>query len=1135
MLRKALFLALCVGCYSHLSAQLAQPSVLASGDWFKMKIENRGVYKLTYQYLSNAGVEVNNIDPRTIKIYGNPGGMLPQPIAENRPFDLLENTILVVGEDDGSFDNGDYILFYAQDGDHYFYDEEGQLRYEHNIYDDANFYFLTTGGEQGKRLQTTADEGTNFPVINSFDSFQYYEKEKINLLTSGREWYSERFDLTNSQTYTFSFPKILNNAVVKTTVNVMAQSFADADFDVLINEANAGKIAVESVPDFTQRVFRYSIKGKESTGQFITNTATQNVEVRLQFNKSGSGLSVGFLNNILVETKELLTGEFDFSIFRSLSSLNNSTTTFSIANATQNTKIWDITDPSNVKNQPFNFIDNSAKFGANTTTLREFVVINPARVDNQPANINRINNQGIKALTSSQMIIIATPQFYDEAKRLAEFKLSYENLTTDVVLIESVYNEFSSGRQDVTAIRDFVKYLYDNGNLQYLLLFGRGSYDYKDVIANNTNFVPIYESRNSLHPLDTYASDDYYGFLENDEGEWAEIVGGNHTLDIGVGRLPVVDQKTAKSVVDKIINYYSNPKTLGDWRNKNLFVADDGDFNLHQRQADELTQFVDTTYSAFNTEKFFLDAFPQEARANGEKAPLANKALDEEIEQGALIVNFTGHGGEVGWMQEQVLDLVQIERWTNYNQLPLFVTATCEFSRHDDPRRISGGEMVVTSDKGGGIAIVSTCRPVSSSSNFVLNKAFYENIYKKENGEYLRLGDVFRLTKNASFNLATDLNKVGNRNFSLLGDPSLRLAYPEKEVVLTAINNNLTLSDTLKAQAEVVMAGEIKNANGTRDESFDGEVSVVIFDKPISKVTLGNENAPYTHQVLENVIFRGSATVTNGLFDFNFIMPRNISYQVGNGKVNLYATKKNSLTDANGSNINVKIGGSATPNTADTRGPEIKLFIGDSLNTNLNGVSHNTQLFVNLKDQSGINISKFGTDNNITTTLDNSQTFILNDYYKANKDQFEEGWAIFPLQDLSKGRHTLSVKAWDNFNNSATAEIEFVVADPNTIVIYDLINYPNPVRESTTFRFSHNRAGENLELTIDILSAISGTVFTSSVYMENVQSEQDIFEWNGQSNYNEKLDPGIYIYRLTVRSVRDGAKKQEYKKLILIN
>jgi hypothetical protein len=1114
---------------------VAQPSVLTNGSWLKMEIGKRGVYKLTYSYLKNAGMAVDNIDPKTIKIYGNPGGMLPQSNATDRPIDLLQNAIFINGENDGQFNAGDYILFYAEDGDTYSY-VNNELTYEHNLYADSNYYFITSEGDNGLRIADQVDLGSNFALINTYDDFDYYEAEKYNLLASGRDWYSEKFDLTLSKKYNFSFKKMVAGSDIKVSVKLMAQSFNPSSFDIDLNGNTLGNIPIESVPDFNQKVYRYSIKGKVGMATFSNNSVVADglLDVGIKYNKNSTGQSVGYLNNLLIEVKRQLELTDPFNIFRSLNSLDNSTTTYNLQGLTSNSIIWDITNKTSPTNQIFTLNGSTGTYGAESSTLKKYVVFNTT-IDNLPINITSLTNQNIRSYVDAELIIVTHPNFQAQAEQLANFRSQNDNIPSRVVLIDEVFNEFSSGRQDVSAVRDFARHLYTNGRIKYLLLFGRGSYDYKNTITGNTNFVPIYESRNSLHPLDTYASDDYFGFLEDEEGDWLEVSGGNHTMDIGVGRLPVSTSKEAATVVNKLLNYSANENTIGDWKNNIVFVADDGDFNLHQRQADELTKYVDTTYSAFNPYKFYLDNFPQVSRPNGESAPLANAQLDETIKKGALIVNFTGHGGESGWMQEQVLDIVQIQSWDNYDKLPLFVTATCEFGRHDDPRRVSGGELVVTSEKGGGIAIVSTCRPVSSSSNFALNKAFYEEVYKKENGKYPRLGDIFKNTKNQSINLATDFNKVGNRNFALLGDPSLRLAYPLQEIVITAINDNTDKSDTLKALGKVKLTGEIKLPNGQPDTQFNGEASFVIYDKDVPKTTLGNENPPFTYESRENIIFKGLSNIENGIFNIEFIVPKNISYQFGNGKISIYAFQSSGLNDANGSEINLKVGGTADNPPIDNEGPEIKLFIGDSLNTNLSGVSHNTFLVANLQDESGINLSGFGLDNNIIATLDGDQTFVLNNYYQARLNSYKKGSVKFPLTDLSKGKHTIVVKAWDTYNNSSEATIKFTVADPNSIVIYNLTNYPNPFNNYTKFRFAHNRAGDNLSITLDIISPISGTVFKSNFEIKNSPSEIELFEWNGESVFGDKLDAGVYIFSVTVRSIRDGAKNQDYKKLILIN
>ncbi|MEM7109166.1 MAG: type IX secretion system sortase PorU [Bacteroidota bacterium] len=1118
----------------------AQNSVLQEGLWYKIPVTEDGVYKLSYEFLRNTGIPVDDLDPRKIKIYGNSGGMLPQSNSEQRPFGLLESSIQVVGEEDGSFDNSDYVLFFASGPHGYAYDND-ELQYEYNIYSDLNYYFLTYEGAQGARIATAEDLGEGFPIIDTFNDFRHYEIEETNLLISGREWYGERFDLNTQRDFTFDVEGLHTGSEVTIVSDVMTQAFQGSSFDVSINGINLGSQSLGSVPNFLDPVVnnpnRYSVKGRSSQKEYSISTDLINSDrltVGLTYNKGGTLRSVGYLNFLELQVIRDLALYDDQTIFRSLESLENGISSYVVDNMSVPNRVWNITNRELPLSQTYTMEGTIARFTVESDDLKEFVVFDPNMVP-EPTSIIQIPNQDLKGLPPSEFLIVTHPNFLSEAERLAAFRRSNDHLSVSVVTTEQVFNEFSSGKQDVSAIRDFAKYHYDrHGKLRYLLLFGKGSYDYKDVLSNNKNFVPVYESYNSLEPLDTYASDDYYGFLEEDEGAWEEINGGNHTMEIGVGRFPVTNIQQAKVVVDKAIRYESDGRTLGAWRNEIVFVADDADGNLHHQQADQLTTFIDTTFYDFNSNKLFLDEFPQISRPNGQTSPKARKALEDAIERGALMVNFTGHGGEIGWMQEEILDLFLIDDLQNRNRLPLFVTATCEFTRHDDPKRASGGELMVTTERGGGIAIVSTCRPVRSSSNFALNKEFLNHIFDQQNGEFLRLGDIFRLTKNGSVDLAQDVRKVGNRNFALLGDPSLRLAYPENRIVITDLAEGETSTDTLKALAKTTISGEVRSPNNALLSSFSGTLDITVFDSDVPKTTLGQDNAPFKFSEKENKIFKGSASVQGGRFEVSFVVPKNVSQRFETGKISLYASESSTMADATGADISVKVGGTATTSDQDTTPPRIAIYMGDTLESKTTGISHNTMLFAKLTDESGINISGFGISNSITATIDDDEVFILNDFYTANKDSYQTGWVSFPINDLEEGKHTIELQAADTYNNIQTERLTFFVADPSSVLISKLKNSPNPVKSNTTFSFAHNRAGDDLEVNLQIISSMGELVRDIDIRVDDSAPLVSLYEWNGAGVNNENLRQGIYLYRITVRSLQDGAKGQEFQKLILI-
>lgn len=1108
-------------------------SVLSQGDWYKLTVEKDGVYKITFNRLQEMGIDVANIDPRKIQMYGNGSGMLPQANSIERASDLVQNAIYVSGEGDGKFDNGDYILFYGQGPDAYSY-EGGILTYEHNIYSDVNYYFLTVGNINGLRIVDSPDLGSGFPKVRTYKAFRHHQIDQTNILSSGRKWYESN---SGTKTYEFNIDGLTPNSTITVTSAVMAQSFAESKFRLTLNDIVLGEQSIASIPDFTKKQYFYSVRGREDVSQFTLNSnqaGSGGLKVKIEYIGNGSGYAAGFLDYLTVEATCQLSLTGDVLLFRSIESTNNAISTFELSGAVAQTRVWDISNPLLPKNQHFAKAQETASFGTETSTVREYIAFNPT---NLPApEYSKIPNQNIRGINTPDLLIVTHPNFLNEAERLANFRRSNDNLTVGVVTTEQVYNEFSSGKQDVTAIRDYARFLYNKSSkLKYLLLFGRGSYDYKNILQKSNNYVPVYESRNSLYPLDTYTSDDYFGFMETDEGEWLEESGGNHTMEIGIGRLPATSAEQAKTLVDKLIRYSTDPNTLGNWRNNVVFVADDGDGNTHTEQSDQLTVLIDTSFSDFNYNKFFLDAYPQISTPSQQSAPKAKEALTNIISKGALVVNFTGHGREIGWTEEEILDTVMIRKWDNMEHLPLFVTATCEFGRHDDPALISGGEKLVTSPKGGGIGIISTCRPVFSSSNFALNKAFYNELFKTTDDQYPRLGDIIRVTKNNSVDKAIDANKVGNRNFSLLGDPSLRLSYPKKKIAVTSINGNSNKYDTLKALGKVGIKGEIREIDGLKSTDFNGTLEVVIYDKESELVTLGQENSPYTYKSRENAIFRGTSTIENGEFTFEFIVPKNISYQPGTGKISLYALHKNGNEDANGSDIEIVVGGTAENPLKDITGPDIQLYLGDSTYQGTGEVNMNTMLVAKLSDESGINISGYGVGNNITAVLDGESVYNLNEYYVASKDTYKTGWVSFPLNDLKKGKHSLTLKAWDTYNNAGEAKIEFVVDEEGSISLTHLRAYPNPFRHSTTIAFNHSRAGEDLDINLQIVSRSGEIIRDMNFEIEGSTSHVELFKWDGTNIFGQKVPGGIYLFKIMVRSKSDGGKNQRYEKLILIN
>jgi hypothetical protein len=656
-------------------------------------------------------------------------------------------------------------------------------------------------------------------------------------------------------------------------------------------------------------------------------------------------------------------------------------------------------------------------------------------------------------------------------------------------------------------------------------LIGKASYDYKNRVIDNLNFVPTYESRNSLHPVDTYCSDDYFGFLENHEGQWNEEPAVNHSMDVSVGRIPVKRAEEMSDVVDKIIRYESSLTLQGAWQKEIVFVADDGDGSLHQDDADQLAESIDNDHSEFDVSKIYLDQYPQISRPAGTISPETNEAILKSINKGVLILNYTGHGGARLLAQEKIFDDLMIEKLEN-ERLPLMITATCEFGKADDPIIISGAELCLLRKNGGAIGLVTTGRPVEAGSNFILNKAFYDAFFQQEDNNPLTLGEIFRRTKNAS------LSGVSNRNFSLIGDPELQLALPSRNIVVNTITTE-SGSVTLKSLSTVTVSGEIRDEDGI-DESFNGVLEGVLFDKEVSFQTLGDEDPPYTYNQWYNRLFRGQASVENGIFEFSFVVPKNIAYQVAAGKLSLYARDSARDLSASGYSKSFDVGLSESNPAADNAPPIISLFVGDTTFISGGITTPNTTLVARLRDAHGINISGYGIGNSLTAILD-GESFTLNDFYIADVNDFTRGTVTFPLENLTAGRHTLTLKAWDTYNNPAQATIEFLVTETDNLIIESFGNYPNPFRTTTKLSFTHNRSGDDLEGTLVLYDITGHILHTAEFSVPSSSYQVDLLELTQGVNFAKNQSGGLYFARLSVRSLTNGSKNEQVTKLILSN
>ena len=1104
-------------------------SVLASGNWYKIAVKGPGVYKVDLALLRSLGITASSFPSSAIRLYGNGGAMLAESCAGKVTDDLQENPIQVNDGGDGQFNGQDYFLFFAGGPDSWLYDTVRQaFTHRKNLYSDQAFYFLTIGGT-GKRIAEVPSSGSFNQTVTSFSERYFYELDSVNLLNSGKSWYGEDFS-NNGKNASRSFTLPLKNLLGGNC------SFTSSCISRSIGTAGSFNVSINNIP-----VLQHLIPAAGAGNlDLFANTSTINAGVLLATPgtlsisyayQSGAYGAQGWLDWFEFEGRRSLSlqgsDQLQFRDAASVAAGNRGK--FVVQSAGAATQVWDVTDALNPYRISSAVNGTSVEFINDCTSLHEYIAFNNSGFL-LPVAMGKVENQNLHRAGRADLIIITHPAVQEQALRLASYHTAKGGLQVLVTDVAAIYNEFSSGAADPTALRDFVKMFYDRAGRnasrrpRYLLLFGDASYDYRNRFKRGGNLVPAYESSASTDPLATYTSDDFFGFLDDEEDINNDTA--TNRLDVGIGRVPVSTAAEAKAYVDKVISYTS-PESRGPWRNRLSFVADDEDFNLHFHDAETIAATADSINRSFVPVKIYLDAYHQESNASGSRYPLVNQDINESINQGTLIWNYSGHGSARRLAEEVVLDAGIASSWNNTGKLPLFITATCDFAPYDNPATYSLGENILLREKTGAIALMTTTRLVFAYSNRIINEQYMQTaLQRKSDGSYYSLGEAVMQTKNNNYRLYND--PVNNRKFTLLGDPALTLAFPQYNVQTTTINGRPVagLRDTLKALQQVNIAGSIANAAGAAISSFSGTVNITVYDKTQTASTQGNdpESIRENFQAETAVLFKGSAEVKNGQFAYSFVVPKDIGYPFGSGRISYYAQSPDA--DANGSYTDFIMGGSQSAG-ADTRGPEIKAYLNSESFVNGGTTDENPLLIVHLKDSAGINIIGTGIGHDLVALLDSGkQRYVLNRFFENDSASFQQGTLRYRLSSLAEGNHTLQVKAWDGANNSGEVFIRFRVVKKKGFSILRVLNFPNPVLSATVFHFEHDAAVQHMQVSINIFTAEGKLI---KAIKKTINTEGTRFcdvEWEGKDDEGARPHKGIYFYQITaVTDVRTRASK----------
>ncbi len=1139
---------------SGFSVSAIQNSVLANGSWNRFYVEKSGVYKISKAFLQSIGVNVG-VDPRNIKIYGNGGRMLPLLNSIPYPNDLEENAIQFIGEEDGVFNDSDYILFYAEGVDTW---NEESLTHV-NQFADRSYYYVTSSGASGKRIQSYIEpSATPTLLMSNYDGYQYHELDLVNAGKIGRRWFGESFDVEESQNFDFTLPNYVAASPVNFFGDFAAVSFVSTSFKVKANNIEIGNVAINPASG--------SALGFENILNTTFTPASSSVLINLEYNNNGVPSSKGYLDYITLKYNAELKGygkQFLFS--NDLVRTNIGVGQFTISNASNIQSVWEVTDIYNVTK-----LDNSSasiSFKLPLGQVRKFVSVDysdlysPSReVDTNVANQNlkgTIFNDNSGVPKDIDYLIVTPSYLVAQAESLANFHRNDSGMIVKVVTLPAIYNEFGGGKQDVAAIRNFVKYVYHNNpsgttnKVKYLNLFGDASYDFKSRVRNNTNVVPIFHgfypsqslnvnNSSNLSLFASFMSDDFFTLMDNNEGD---MQASADLMDLAVGRMVVNSNVQAAEMVNKVYEYHDE-KSYKRWRNNLVYYADDpnpfisSDYFL-QKDLNELADEVTVANPFFNTNKIFTDAYTQQVSAGGPRYPQAKKAFIDAIELGALVLNYYGHGNEESFAVERIFEKADAQALNNRYKYPLFITITCEFTRFDDPNRPTGGEYMYWNKAGGAISLLATTRQIGQSLGIQLNEQIYDNLFAMENNSYLTVAESLRRSKVA-------VGSPNKRVVFYIGDPALKLAIPKPKVVLTKVNgediNTTTLS--LQALSLATLTGEVLDENDVLIANYNGDLAVQVYDKDLNRLTLDNDNValpPYNQPKMNfvslgEVIYRGNASVVNGKFEFSFIVPQDIQIPVGNARISFYAKRNNPiLEDQTGYNSQIRVGGVNIAAPSDTTPPKLRLYMNDT-NFVSGGITNESPIFLAfLEDENGINTAS-GIGHDIVAILDGDEInpYILNDYYETETDNYKKGKVTYPFRNLAPGLHTILFKAWDVYNNLITGEIQFIVVGNGDLELEHVLNYPNPFVSYTEFWFNHNRPFEPLEVQVQILT-ISGKLvktINQTIVSEGFNS-RDV-KWDGKDDFGDRIGKGVYVYKLTVKSSITGKKTEKTEKLVIL-
>ena len=1112
---------------------LRSTSPQIEGPLYKFALRQEGLYKIDGQTLEKNGIPLASVNPSTIHLYNNGGRELPRNINAPRPQGLVENAIYVSDGGDGRFDDNDFILFYGRGVEGFAFDStSGAASHYLNHFGYDNYYWLSFGGANGKRMAERAPlPTTGLPPATNFKDYLFVEEELNPLFESDQTWFGWFFSSTESA-QTRRYRVKLTDPIADSRAKMKFVFYAPFGPG---NNTSQLTVTFEKQDLAEWQIFgsgRPQIYNLEKAGGL--NNGDNEIVLTFRGSNDAAQLYIDYFeldydrqlklsDNMLIFNGRVGAGPFAYTLSNADA---NSLWLFEVSDFSNVARLpnrnWQVTgaqvtfaDAGNVKNASRRYIAATpAAFKSVGTIIRDEV-----------SNWRAPSNAADMIVITHEDFLSLNPTTGKDEGPLARFVSLRENakpsdrLDVEVVKIQDVFDEFSAGLYDPTAIRDFLKYAYENWQRRPViaLLVGDGDYDPKNIInKNDKNWIPIYHT-NELDEISNRLTDHWFTY----------VAGNDEAMDMAIGRIPARSLAEVQAYIDKIIAYETKP-TLGAWRNTALFTADDEYGQGAVPASWETVHILDTetlinlyTPKYFDVKKLYLTEFPavQSASISGIRKPAATEAFLQLVNNGALTVNYAGHGNPTVWAHERLIELsTDLNRIQNGDRQALWIAATCTFGQFDLLSRQSFGEELVLAQGRGAIAGLFTARLVYATANAALNQQYYRFLYESKQQISARLGTALVLAR-----LQTGYTE-NDEKFHVLGDPSLRLAIPPNSANITSIT-----PDTIKALTVMTVRGKVQR-NGADWPDFNGTMRLEALDsrREVDYQSPGGFSMNYS--LPGNALFRGEAPVNNGAFTLQFFVPKEITYGGQAGRLNLYFW--NNTFDGNGFRDNLRVGGTAG-NLVDRAGPRIAIgFVGVENFSSGGTVSTNPTLRAVISDSlSGVNITgEIG--HKITLTLDgrNDEKIDVTNLFNYDSGSYTRGTVIYPLGTLSEGRHTVEIKAWDNLNNSSSVLAEFVVLPQDRLVLREVMNYPNPFRRQTSFTFELNL---DAEVRVKIFT-LSGRLIRTLEF-PNARPGFNMLAWDGRDADGDELANGVYLYKIIATQQQNDQtlRAEEISKLVV--